>query len=163
MSARSNARLIDRVRRLIPSQWRGWIDNRLSSNMTIRRLIGRFLTNSRDIAVIRQELSVSQGPWRRFTEGTTTVGSSERVVEIPWVLTRYGGQKRVLDVGTSFALDIYVEALSQLGIQDLHGVDIAPRDFSGIRMTQADVRKMPFPDAAFDLILCVSTLEHVGL
>src|SRR5205823_5214060 len=47
--------------------------------------------------------------------------------------------------------------------QDLHGVDIAPRDFSGIRMTQADVRKMPFPDAAFDLILCVSTLEHVGL
>jgi O-antigen chain-terminating methyltransferase len=29
-------------------------------------------------------------------------------------------------------------------------------------MVQADVRRLPYPDKNFDLLFCVSTLEHVG-
>ena len=32
----------------------------------------------------------------------------------------------------------------------------------GLRSVVADVRSLPFDDDAFDLVLCVSTLEHVG-
>jgi hypothetical protein len=46
--------------------------------------------------------------------------------------------------------------------QELTGVDLAEADVPGLTGVQADVRDLPFEDRAFDLVLCVSTLEHVG-
>src|SRR4051794_66958 len=37
------------------------------------------------------------------------VWSDERAIEIPWVLARYAGERRVLDIGTAFAERAYVE------------------------------------------------------
>jgi hypothetical protein len=81
----------------------------------------------------------------------------ERAIEIPWVLGRYDGERRVLDVGTVFAEPVYVAGLRDLGIDDLVTVDLA----EGADVV-ADVRELPFEDGRFDLALCVSTLEHVG-
>jgi SAM-dependent methyltransferase len=83
--------------------------------------------------------------------------ADERAIEIPWVLARYAGERRVLDVGTVFAEPAYVSGLRELDIPDLVTVDLAPGANVG-----ADVRDLPFEDARFDLALCVSTLEHVG-
>jgi SAM-dependent methyltransferase len=83
--------------------------------------------------------------------------ADERAIEIPWVLARYGGERRVLDVGTVFAEPAYVAGLHELAIADLVTVDLA----AGATVV-ADVRDLPFEDARFDLALCVSTLEHVG-
>jgi SAM-dependent methyltransferase len=83
--------------------------------------------------------------------------ADERAVEIPWVLARYAGERRVLDVGTVFAEPAYVAGLRELGIRELVTVDLA----AGATVV-ADVRDLPFEDARFDLALCVSTLEHVG-
>ena len=84
--------------------------------------------------------------------------SDERAIEIPWVLARYDGERRVLDVGTANAIPAYVDGLRALGAPDLVTVDLAePAD------VVADVRSLPFDDGSFDLALCVSTLEHVGL
>jgi SAM-dependent methyltransferase len=83
--------------------------------------------------------------------------ADERAIEIPWVLARYAGERRVLDVGTVFAEPAYVSGLRELDIPDLVTVDLAP----GATVV-ADVRDLPFEDARFDLALCVSTLEHVG-
>jgi SAM-dependent methyltransferase len=83
--------------------------------------------------------------------------SDERAIEIPWVLSRYGGEPRVLDVGTAFAERAYVEGLEELGAEDLVTVDLAEP-----ATVIADVRELPFEDGRFDAILCVSTLEHVG-
>jgi SAM-dependent methyltransferase len=83
--------------------------------------------------------------------------SDERAIEIPWVLARYGGEPRVLDIGTAFAEPAYVEGLQELGAADLVTVDLAePADVI------ADVRDLPFEDRRFDVAFCVSTLEHVG-
>jgi SAM-dependent methyltransferase len=83
--------------------------------------------------------------------------SDERAIEIPWVLARYTGERRVLDIGTAFAERAYVEGLQELGAADLVTLDLAePADVI------ADVRDLPFEDGRFDLALCISTLEHIG-
>jgi SAM-dependent methyltransferase len=88
--------------------------------------------------------------------------SDERAVEIPWCLTRYDGERRVLDVGYAFAEAAYVAGLLALGAEELVGVDLAEADVPGLRSVVADVRTLPFDDDSFDFALCISTLEHVG-
>jgi SAM-dependent methyltransferase len=91
------------------------------------------------------------------------VGSSERVIEVPWVLSRYRGEGRVLDVGYANAPAAYLALLLNLRVPNLHGVDLARRAVPRASLAQADARGLPYRDAAFDLALCVSTLEHIGL
>jgi SAM-dependent methyltransferase len=88
--------------------------------------------------------------------------SDERALEIPWALARYRGEERVLDVGYAFAEPAYLAGLAGLGAHELVGVDLSQADVPGLRSVVADVRKLPFPDASFDLAFCISTLEHVG-
>jgi SAM-dependent methyltransferase len=87
--------------------------------------------------------------------------ADERVVEIPWVLSRLRTRGRVLDVGYAFAEAAYLAALLRADV-DLAGVDLAERDVEGLELVQADVRSLPFADRSFDQVLLVSTLEHVG-
>ena len=89
-------------------------------------------------------------------------GMSERVIEIPWVLSRCRGARSVLDIGYSHAPAVYISVLATMGIEALCGVDIVPRPVPGFHGVGADVRALPFPRGCFDLLLCVSTLEHIG-
>jgi len=88
--------------------------------------------------------------------------SDERAIEIPWVLARHDGERRVLDVGYAFAEPAYLVGLTGLGAAELTGVDLAERDVPGLRSVVADVRDLPFADGSIELGLCVSTLEHIG-
>jgi SAM-dependent methyltransferase len=88
--------------------------------------------------------------------------SDERAIEIPWCLARYDGEPRVLDVGYAFAEPAYLAGLVALGAADLAGADLARRDVPGLRPVVGDVRALPLDDDAFELILCISTLEHIG-
>jgi SAM-dependent methyltransferase len=88
-------------------------------------------------------------------------GTDERVIEIPWVLSRLLQTGRVLEVGYAFAEPAYLVGLLRAGVE-LVGVDLAARDVEGIETVEADVRSLPFPDRSFDQVLLVSTLEHVG-
>ncbi len=109
------------------------------------------------------ELDMVEARVRRGSVDTDlTRGMTERVVEVPWVLAHYKGERRVLDIGPAFALPLYVRHLTRLGIPELHGIDLAPVRVPGMAMTHADVRHTPFADGTFDLITCVSTLEHIG-
>ena len=97
----------------------------------------------------------------RLTWLQAPIGTDERVVEIPWVLSRLVPSGRVLEVGYAFAEAAYLAALLRSGVE-LVGVDLAVRDVDGMERVVADVRDLPLPDASVDQALLVSTLEHVG-
>jgi SAM-dependent methyltransferase len=87
--------------------------------------------------------------------------TDERVVEIPWVLSRLVPSGRVLEVGYAFAEPAYLAGLLRSGVE-LVGVDLAEREVDGMERLVADVRALPLDDASVDQVLLVSTLEHVG-
>jgi hypothetical protein len=89
-------------------------------------------------------------------------GTDERPIEIPWCLARYAGESRLLDVGYAYAEPAYLAGLVGLGASELTGVDLAVAEVPGLRSVQADLRDLPFEDAAFDVAIAISTLEHVG-
>lgn len=98
-------------------------------------------------------------------------GLDERVVEYPWVFDRVarihpaGG--RVLDAGSTmnhgFVLDRWrASRFGPLSIVTLHheGQDSVSDD---VRYEFADLRDLPYRDGWFSTVLCLSTLEHVGM
>jgi len=97
----------------------------------------------------------------RLTWLQAPAGTDERVIEIPWVLSRLVPAGRVLEVGYAFAEAPYLVALLRSGVE-LVGVDLADRDVEGMERVVSDVRDLPLPDASVDQALLVSTLEHVG-
>jgi SAM-dependent methyltransferase len=101
----------------------------------------------------------ARGERPRWLQGPP--GTDERVVELPWVLARLT-TGRALEVGYAFAEPPYLAALLRAGFDELTGVDLAAADVPGMATVQADVRDLPFGDGSFELVLCVSTLEHVG-
>jgi glycosyltransferase involved in cell wall biosynthesis/SAM-dependent methyltransferase len=107
---------------------------------------------------------------RLFAAGTDlppgfAVGFDERVVEYPWLFAqRLGG--RTLDAGSvlnhAHVLERFRPLVSELVIATL--VPEEPvLEHSDVRYEAADLRAMPYEDGSFDSVVCVSTLEHVGL
>jgi hypothetical protein len=92
------------------------------------------------------------------------VGLTERVVEIPWVLRslRSHANAHVLDIGTAFSPMVYKRLLVRQP-QSIEVVDLAETDHLGLPCHVADVRSLPFVADGFDIAICVSTLEHVGM
>ena len=88
-------------------------------------------------------------------------GTDERVIEIPWALSRLVLSGRVVEVGYAYAEPVYLAGLLRAGVE-LVGVDLAERDVEEMERVTADVRSLPLPDDSVDQVLLVSTLEHVG-
>ena len=92
---------------------------------------------------------------------------SERIVEVPWTLSKYQGEKRVLEVGHAYAEEHYLRSLGLLGIPFLVGIDAAPslraaESLAPFLQVRADVLDGCFRPDSFELILCISTIEHIG-
>lgn len=91
-------------------------------------------------------------------------GSTERAIEIKWALARHEGGGRVLEVGCSWADENpeYIEGLKALNIAELHGIDISSKPAPDFIKRTADIRASGYPSGFFDVIFCISTIEHVG-
>jgi SAM-dependent methyltransferase len=98
------------------------------------------------------------------------VALDERVVEYPWVfdrLKRIGGSLgRVLDAGSTLNHDFILNR-DPLRTADLTIMTLAPEKrcywYKGLSYVFGDFRKTNLKDGAFDTIISISTLEHVGL
>ena len=85
---------------------------------------------------------------------------TDRVAEEPWVIGRVRPGETVLDVGS--ATNRYLNKLPE-GCQ-VYDIDLRPRrPQPGIHVVQADLQSAPFRPASFDVITCVSAIEHAGL
>jgi SAM-dependent methyltransferase len=111
-------------------------------------------------AALAFALSQPHGSRPRLLEAPAR--GDERAIEIPWCLARYQGERRVLDVGYAFAEPAYLAGLVGLGAEEVVGVDLAQTKVPGLFGVVADVRSLPFEEGTFDLVYCISTLEHVG-
>lgn len=92
-------------------------------------------------------------------------GFDERAVEYPWLFSRRLSG-RVLDAGSVLNHRHLVEALLP-SVDDLTVLTLAPepRSFTelGVSYLYADMRELPLRDDWFDEVVCLSTLEHVGM
>ena len=116
-----------------------------AASLTEERLIERLLADGRPLAGVG-------------------AGLSERIVEVPWAMRLVpedpGGA--ILDAGTAFAPMVYKRLLVRLP-QTVEIVDLADAELPGLRCHLADLRSLPLETGSFDLALCISTLEHVGM
>ena len=93
------------------------------------------------------------------------VGLDERVVEYPWLFAqRLGGD--ALDAGSvlnhAHILERVEPMVARLTVATLVSEEPAlPLD--AVTFQDADLRALPFQDASFDTVVCLSTLEHVGM
>ena len=89
-------------------------------------------------------------------------GESERCVEVPWVLSRYRGERRVLDVGTAYAESRYLDTLQTLHIPSLYALDLVPATALRGHAVVGDARHPPLQEGSIALILAISVIEHIG-
>lgn len=91
-------------------------------------------------------------------------GLSERAVEYPWTLGhRIHGD--VLDAGGTFN-HAFVLAATPATVRHVQVVTLAPEPMlpdHRVSYMWADLREIPVDDGSFDVIACLSTLEHVGM
>jgi SAM-dependent methyltransferase len=131
------------------------LERRISRAALLRELVEG--AEFEQLAALDQALAAGRESFLEAPPGT-----DERAIEIPWALSRVRPGERVLDVGTANAEPAYLAALLGRGASELVGVDLAEAQVPGMRTVVADVRGLPLADGAFDLALCISTLEHVG-
>jgi SAM-dependent methyltransferase len=91
----------------------------------------------------------------------------ERIVEYPWLLSRLpNGAGRLLDAGSVLNFEFVLEQPA-LKTKTIHICTLAPEGNcywqKGISYLYEDLRQLPYCDDLFDWIVCLSTIEHVGM
>lgn len=89
----------------------------------------------------------------------------ERIVEIPWVVANLPSTGSVLDAGSALNHPVILGRLMP------HVASLTITTFTeeetnaelGPSYVTADLRSLPFEDESFETIVCVSTLDHVGM
>lgn len=93
-------------------------------------------------------------------------GLDERLIEYPWVLSRLSsGEGRLLDAGSTFNYP-YIFKLPQVANKELTILTLAPEkqyEHPDVSYHYGDLRDCSLRDNWFDEVICISTLEHVGL
>lgn len=92
----------------------------------------------------------------------------ERVVELLLARLSYEPGMKVLDVGHANGMECHRAMLRSLpGPHHLTGIDIAQPAYDTsayyLRSVQASIGAAPFGGKMFDLIWCISSLEHIGM
>jgi SAM-dependent methyltransferase len=98
------------------------------------------------------------------------VAIDERIVEYPWLfghLSALGkGMPRVLDAGSILNHDFILKRAPFKG-RYLTIMTLAPEKYcqwyDGFSYVYGDLRDTFFRDQTFDIVVCISTIEHVGL
>jgi SAM-dependent methyltransferase len=105
---------------------------------------------------------------RGFLPGGWGQGRPERLVEFPWLVARLRERPvgLTLDAGSTLNHPYILDRVLPL-VDALHVVTLAPEEQSfperGVSYLYVDLRALPLRSATYDTVVCVSTLEHVGM
>jgi SAM-dependent methyltransferase len=117
-------------------------------------------------------LAIEAGIARRDSAyGYDAAGLDERVVEYLWIFDRVAALDRpgghVLDAGSVLNHKRVLDAWRAARFSPVSIVTLAHEGSAhvsnDVRYEFADLRRLPYRDDWFSVILCISTLEHVGL
>lgn len=138
-----------------------------AAGQSSRRRLVSDIVGSREFreALLVEELLADLRGTRERLDAGAPVGdeqTGERVVEIPWVLSRLRRGEQVLDIGYAHGSDTSLAAMLRILGDGYHGIDLAVLPIPGTRLAGADMCRLPFRRASFDTVTCVSTLEHIG-
>lgn len=91
----------------------------------------------------------------------------ERLVEYPWMLSRLPeAAGDLLDAGSTLNHRLILQQ-PRLNNKKITIITLAPEEQcfwrEGVSYVFGDLRDMVFRDASFDIVVCLSVLEHVGL
>lgn len=91
----------------------------------------------------------------------------ERIVEYPWLFSRLpAGPGMLLDAGSVLNFD-FLLSQPAIAAKKVFICTLAPEDRSfwdrGVSYIFEDLRHTCFRDAFFDHVVCISTIEHIGL
>ncbi len=89
--------------------------------------------------------------------------TSERIVEYPWALSCLARRKnqKILDIGCG-PQGLLASYLLSIGY-DVYGLDVVDCiSLQAERFLLRDARKTGLPESSFDMIILLSTLEHIG-
>jgi SAM-dependent methyltransferase len=98
------------------------------------------------------------------------IALDERVVEYSWIFGHLSktakANLRILDAGSILNHDFILDRAPFKG-SDLTIMTLAPEKYcqwyDGISYVYGDLRETFFKDRTFDAVICISTIEHVGL
>ncbi len=95
------------------------------------------------------------------------IGIDERCIEYPWYFSHSDANARnILDAGSALNHEFIINS-NFLYNKKLTILTLAPESScfwrSGVSYEFSEIQKMPFRDVLFDEVVCISTLEHVGM
>lgn len=95
------------------------------------------------------------------------IGVDERVVEIPWAISQIDDDyAEMLDAGSALNFKEIIEHKNIVS-KNLFIMNLNPESNcfwkKGVSYVYSDIRNAPFKSDNFDIISCVSTLEHMGM
>ena len=151
MADRAEVRAAFVAMRDLPLPWTAEYQER--RDRTLRSMVG-------DSAVIE---AFAHG---RGLPASYGVGLDERCVELPWLLSQLPeGRCLVLDAGSSLNHALILDR-PVLAEKRVHIVTLTPEAdcywTRGISYVFEDLRALPFLDGLYDVVVSISSLEHVG-
>ena len=107
----------------------------------------------------------------RFPNGIDSRGLDERIIEYGWLADRLSHRhpraRRVLDAGSVMNHRRVIQWWQEADFGPLSVVTLCHEGWGSIsdavRYEFADLRNLPYRDGWFATVLCISTLEHVGM
>jgi SAM-dependent methyltransferase len=132
-------------------------------------LVGEDLQRS----ITREYHRALQSGWHHFPAFVSLpnpcgLGLPERVVELLLARLSYAPGSRVLDVGYANSMICHRDLIRSLPApRNLTGIDMADPVFDAGELysetVRGDICDTEFPDGVFDLVWCISSLEHIGM